>query len=376
MTDRILITGGAGFIGSHIADTLLERGHKVVVFDNLTEQVHGGAQRPPDYLSRDVEFVRGDVREYDALAAVLRRVDVVYHKAAAVGVGQSMYQIREYTETNAMGAANLLHFIANEKHTIRKMIVASSMSCYGEGKYAGADGSPVYPRLRPIEQLKNHEWEVKHPQTGEVLTPLPTDESKPFHPTSIYAITKRDHEEMFLAVGTAYQIPAIALRYFNVYGPRQALSNPYTGVGAIFSARLLNGNPPIIYEDGGQSRDFIHVHDVARANALALEAGPEANNEVFNIGAGRAVSIREVAEKLRTYLGREDVPLEFPQKFRAGDIRHCFADISKAGSVLGFEPQVSFDDGVRELAEWVASQQAEDNVNEAAAELERKNLLF
>lgn len=376
MSETIVVTGGAGFIGSHIVDALIAKGHKVVVFDNLCEQVHGPNASRPAYLNSDAELIIGDVRDYDALAKVLRRADVVYHEAAAVGVGQSMYQVREYVDVNAMGAANVLHFVANEKHKIRKMIVASSMSVYGEGRYRCPQCGPIAPRLRPLDQLKRHDWEMRCPACQSPAAILPTDEDKPMYPTSIYAITKRDHEEMFLATGFAYQIPAIALRYFNVYGARQALSNPYTGVGAIFSSRLMNGNSPVIYEDGGQSRDFVHVTDVARANVLALESGPEADYQAYNVGTERAFTVKQVAEALRSYLCREDVPLEFPEKFRAGDIRHCIAGIGRIRKTLGFEPRVRFEDGVAELVEWVKQQQAEDRVSAAAAELEKKKLLF
>lgn len=376
MADTILITGGAGFIGSHIADALIERGYPVIVYDNLAEQVHGPGAARPAYLHPDAEFIQGDVRDYEALARALKRATVVFHKAAAVGVGQSMYEVRHYVETNTMGAANLLHFVANESHTIRKLIVASSMSCYGEGLYDCPSCGKVNPQLRTLDQLRRHDWEMYCPRCDGPAAPCPTPESKPLQPTSIYAVTKRDHEEMFLAIGAAYQISAIALRYFNVYGPRQALNNPYTGVGAIFSSRLLNNNSPIIYEDGGQSRDFVHVTDVARANVLALESGPEADGEVFNIGTGRATSILKMASRLREFLGKDGIPFDLPMKFRAGDIRHCFADISRAKKVLGFQPSISIETGVSDLVEWVKRQQATDLVLKAASELERKRLLY
>ncbi|MBN1900066.1 SDR family NAD(P)-dependent oxidoreductase [Candidatus Sumerlaeota bacterium] len=376
MTEKILVTGGAGFIGSHIVDGLLRKGYDVSVLDNLNPQVHGPNAGVPSYLDKNAEFFLGDVRDYDALKKILARVDVVFHEAAAVGVGQSMYQIREYVETNSMGAANILHFIANEKHHIRKMIVASSMSIYGEGAYQCPQCGQIFPRLRTIAQLKKREWEMICESCGKTAKAIPTSETKPLYPTSIYAITKRDHEEMFLSTGFAFQIPAIALRYFNVYGTRQALSNPYTGVCAIFASRLLNDHSPMIYEDGLQARDFTHVSDIVQANLLALEAGREADYEAFNVGTGVGIPIKTVGERLRSLLGKDDLSFEFPDKFRSGDIRHCYADISKIGDILGYSPKIRFEDGVKELVEWVKMQTAEDKVRTAAKELEEKGLIL
>lgn len=376
MKYKILVTGGAGFIGSHIVDALIIKGHEVIIFDNLTEQVHGPDKKIPDYINKNARFVFGDIRDYEELKNVMADVDVVFHEAAAVGVGQSMYKIKEYVETNTLGAANILHFVANEKHQIKKMIVASSMSVYGEGKYSCKKCGDVFPKLRPVEQLKKRDWEMNCDKCGEKVDPIPTDEEKPLYPTSIYAITKRDHEEMFIHTGFAYQIPTIALRYFNVYGPRQALSNPYTGVGAIFSSRILNNNPPVIFEDGLQGRDFTHVSDIVQANILALEADEKANYQIFNVGTGKITSILDMAKYLCGYLGKKDLKIEFPQKFRAGDIRHCYADISKAKKILGFKPSIMFEEGVKHLADWVRQQTAEDKIAAASKELEEKKLLF
>lgn len=374
--EKILVTGGAGFIGSHIVDALVEKGYSVRVFDNLTEQVHGAEKKLPGYLNKNVEFVLGDIRDYDSLKKAMLDADVVYHEAAAVGVGQSMYMIKEYVDVNSMGAANLLHIIANEKHKIRKMIVASSMSVYGEGKYLCGRCGDVFPKLRELAQLKNKDWEMRCDRCGSTVLPSPTDEGKPLYPTSIYAITKRDHEEMFIQTGFAYKIPTIALRYFNVYGDRQSLNNPYTGVGAIFSSRLLNNHSPIIFEDGLQGRDFTHVSDIVQANILALEASEKADYEVFNVGTGVMTSILEMAKKLAEHLGKGDVKIEFPEQFRAGDIRHCYADIGKIQRLLGYKPKVKFEDGVRFLVEWVKGQTANDKVSAAANELKEKRLLI
>jgi len=372
MSEHVCVTGGAGFIGSHIVDALLEKGYRVRIFDCLHPQVHGPDANVPEYVNPEAEFVRGDVRDYDALSRALGDVDIIFHEAAAVGVGQSMYQVREYCEINVMGTANLLHFLANERHRVRKIIVASSMSIYGEGKYRCERCGEVFPALRPEEQLKERDWEMKCPSCNLPAKPVPTDEEKPLRPTSVYAVTKRDQEELFLSMGFAYGIPAVALRYFNVYGPRQALSNPYTGVCAIFSSRILNNHAPVIWEDGKQSRDFVHVRDVARANLLALEKSG-ADYQAFNVGTGSAISIREVAEKLAEKLGRPLEP-EFPGKFRAGDIRHCFADISKITKTLGYTPEFTFDQGVPILIEWAAKQEPEDNLERAIEELKSKGL--
>ncbi|MGD8794933.1 MAG: NAD-dependent epimerase/dehydratase family protein, partial [Anaerolineae bacterium] len=340
MGEKVLVTGGAGFIGSFLVDALIERGHDVRIYDALVPQVHGPEQAPPPYLNTAAEFVVGDVRDRDALARALEGVDVVYHLAAAVGVGQSMYQIQYYTDMNSLGGAVLLDILANTKHNVRKILVASSMSIYGEGKYECSEHGIVYPRLRSEDQLKARQWEMRCPHCEREVQPLPTDEDKPLYPTSIYAITKRDHEEMFLSTGVAYGIPAVALRFFNTYGPRQALSNPYTGVMAIFSGRLLNQQPPVIYEDGQQSRDFIHVRDIVQGLLLAMER-PEADYQVFNLGTGVPTSVLEIAGMLSEHLTAGDIKPEIRNQFRAGDIRHCYADVTAARQLLGFEPRIS-----------------------------------
>jgi dTDP-L-rhamnose 4-epimerase len=374
MGKRILVTGGAGFIGSFIVDALLEAGHAVRVLDNLEPQVHGPSGEPPGYLNPEAEFVRADVRDREKVDQALEGVQVVFHEAAMVGVGQSMYDIVRYTSVNAVGAACLLEAILARRDGIEKMLVASSMSIYGEGRYRKPNGEYFSPRLRPEEQLRRHEWEMRTPE-GEIATPVGTDETKPLFPTSIYAVNKRDHEEMFLATGIAYSIPTVALRYFNVYGPRQALSNPYTGVAAIFSGRLLNGHAPVIFEDGRQSRDFIHVSDVARANVLAMQRD-EADYQIFNVGTGRPVTILGVAETLIEKLQPgTDIEPEITGKYRAGDIRHCFSDPSKIRHHLGFEAQVPFEEGFDELIEWVRRQQVADGFDRAHAELAQRGLV-
>jgi dTDP-L-rhamnose 4-epimerase len=368
---RILVTGGAGFVGSHLVDALVAEGHSVRILDNLDPQVHAD-RRPPEYLNPAADFIRGDVRDRETVFKALVGVEVLFHLAAAVGVGQSMYDVARYIEVNAMGAGVVLDVVANERHTLRKMIVASSMSCYGEGKYRCDACGPVFPKLRSVEQLAERDWEMHCPFCGASARPVPTDEEKPLCPTSIYAITKRDHEEMFMAIGRAYGIPTVALRFFNIFGPRQALSNPYTGVAAIFSSRLLNGHAPIIFEDGRQTRDFIHVSDIV-SGLLSCMHRAEAADQVFNLGTGRALSVLELARLLSERLGFRGAP-RVENRFREGDIRHCYADITRIRERLGWTPRVAFEEGIDELVQWVRSQRATDAVEQARAELEQRGL--
>jgi len=365
---RVLITGGAGFIGSHLADRLLAEGHDVRALDNLDPQVHRDGERP-DYLDPAVELQVGDVRDHEAVARALDGADAVYHFAAAVGVGQSMYEIERYTSVNTIGAAVVLEEALERRDAIRKLVVASSMSIYGEGQYRNprTGESGIAPGLRPESQLAAKQWELLGDE-GDSLEPEPTAEAKPLRPTSVYAVTKRDHEELFLSVGAAYGIPAVALRFFNVYGERQALSNPYTGVAAIFSSSLLNDRAPIVYEDGTQTRDFIDVRDLVRGCALALTTDG-ADGRTVNLGTGRPTSILEVARTIAAGLGKEIEP-EIVQQYRAGDIRHCFADTRLAEEMLGFKAEIAFADGMRDLLAWLEGQEAVD-----AADLAREALV-
>jgi dTDP-L-rhamnose 4-epimerase len=368
MPERVLITGGAGFVGSHLADALASAGHQVTLFDNLEPQVHSAGTSRPAYLDPQHRLVPGDIRDPDALTPLIVDADVVFHLAAMVGVGQSMYQVRRYTDVNAMGMATLLEVLATSRAPIRKLLVASSMSIYGEGAYTCATCGRMAPRLRPAEQLDQAHWEVRCPRCGADLQPLPTDEDKPLYPTSIYAINKRDHEEMALAFGHAYGVPAVALRFFNIYGSRQALSNPYTGVAAIFSGRMLAGQPPVVYEDGRQMRDFVHVSDIVQACCLAMDQ-TAADYQVLNVATGRPISVLQVGEVLARELGYSG-ELQLPRKFRAGDIRHCFADITRIQTLLGYSPARTFEDGARELVRWVASQSGQlQAIPDANAEL-------
>jgi len=373
MHKNILITGGAGFIGSHLADKLISKGYNVRVMDVLIPQVHGENAGWPAHLNNKVERVKADVRDKDAFCKALNDMDAVFHFAAEVGVGQSMYEIERYVDTNTRGTAVLLDILANRKHSIKKLIVASSMSAYGEGLYKCKTCGAIKPPLRGEKQLALMQWEMKCPLCEKVVSPVPTSEEKELAPTSIYAITKKDQEEMCLNVGKAYNIATVALRFFNVYGPGQALSNPYTGVAAIFSGRLLNSNKPVIFEDGLQSRDFIHVDDIVQANILCLEK-KEADYEMFNVGTGRSISVLELADILGRKITGKNNFYTVMNSFRKGDIRHCFADISKISKRLGFKLQVVFEDGIEDLIKWVKLQTAVDKVDKAVSELVAKGL--
>jgi dTDP-L-rhamnose 4-epimerase len=370
MNKHVLITGGAGFIGSHLADELLACGYRVRALDSLSEQVHGPAASRPDYLYPDVELQVGDVRDADAVRRALRGVDAVFHLAAMVGVGQSMYQIARYTDVNNMGTAVLLEALA--ERPVERLVVASSMSIYGEGLYRDGVGRVRAGVERTLEQLRAGDWEVRDADGG-LLTPVPTPETKTPSLVSVYALSKYDQERLCLTVGRAYGIPTIALRFFNVYGPRQALSNPYTGVLAIFGARLLNDNAPLVFEDGLQQRDFVSVYDVARACRLALEVR-EAAGGVFNVGSGERFTIREIAERMARVLGKEELVPEVTGKYRVGDIRHCVADIALARRALGYAPAVTLDEGIGELGGWLEGQVAYDRVAEASAALAERGL--
>jgi dTDP-L-rhamnose 4-epimerase len=362
---RVLITGGAGFVGSHTADALLRTGHEVRIFDNLTSQVHQGGVNSD--IPKHAEFILGDVRNLSQVSKAVKSVDVIFHFAAAVGVGQSMYQIADYTATNNLGTANLLQAILDTRSCPEKIIAASSMSIYGEGKHACHTCGDVAPPARTLAQLQAKNWEALCPNCGETLVPLPTREDKPLQCTSIYALSKKDQEEMILLFGRTYGIPAVALRYFNIYGPRQSLSNPYTGVAAIFASRLLNDRAPIIFEDGEQMRDFVSVHDIVQANLLAIDQAG-ADGKAINIGSGNPVTIREIALELGRALGVQ-VAAEITGKYRAGDVRHCFADITAATQLLGYAPRASLQQGMDELGSWLESQQAEDKVGQALEQL-------
>ena len=367
---RCLVTGGAGFIGSHLVDALVEGGQTVRVVDNFNPQVH---LSKPGYLNPRVEYMTGDLRDPRVVAVALTGAEIVYHLAALVGVGQSMYKIVEYVEGNSLVGARLLQRIVDAKLPVRRMVVASSMSCYGEGSYLCPRCGSVSPSPRTDEQLRRKQWELRCPRCGSSLSAAPTSEAKPLAPTSTYAITKRDHEELFMAIGRAYSIPTVALRFFNVYGTRQSLSNPYTGVCSIFQSRIRNGHAPIVYEDGLQSRDFVSVHDIVQGLLLA-GSRPEAEYQVFNLGTGQPQTILSVAQILVELSGKTLSPI-INDRFRSGDVRHCIADISKARNMLGYEPKTDFRTGMREFIGWSRDQTFVDKTPLAIHELERHGLL-
>lgn len=372
---KVLVTGGAGFIGSHTADLLIERGYHVTILDNLEPQVHGKERKLPDYINKNAVLIYGDVLNRELLTKTIREVDAIIHLAAMVGVGQSMYQIERYVDVNTQGTANLLDALVNTENNVKKLVVASSMSIYGEGKYhCEKCASDVYPRLRSEAQLEKKQWDHLCPTCGHPLTPLPTDEEKPLIPTSIYSMTKRHQEEMCLLIGKTYGIPTVALRYFNVYGSRQALSNPYTGCAAIFTSRILNDKPPYIFEDGNQTRDFIHVKDVAKANLLALEHS-NADYQAINIGTGKPITIKNLAETLIKLYNRPNLKPYISNEYRKGDVRHCYADITKAQRLLDFKPAITLQDGLAELASWVKThERAIDLFEKALQELKERRL--
>ncbi len=367
---KILVTGGAGFIGSFLVDELIKSGYHVRILDNLEPQVHHG--KKPKYLNSKAEFIKGDVRNYDDLKEALRGIDAVFHLASAVGVGQSNYEIKKYVESNVLGTANLLDILVNKENQVKKLIAISSMTGYGEGNYICSNDGIVRPPLREEKQLQTGDWSLYCPKCGEKVNPVATDETALDFPNSIYGFSKKAQQDMALLIGKLYNIPTVVLRGFNVYGPRQSLSNPYTGVTAIFISRLKNNQEAVIFEDGLQTRDFVSVHDVARVFILALEKD-EANYQMFNIGSGKGTTILEIGETLSKLLDKNDL-IRVNKEFRKNDIRHCFADITKAKKLLGWELKVSLEQGLKELIEWSEGEKAEDKFLEAQKELEKKGL--
>jgi dTDP-L-rhamnose 4-epimerase len=369
----VLLTGGAGFIGSHTTALLLREGYEVRVIDNLDPQVHGTGQIIPKHLLTSASMVVGDIRNKQELSKALSNVDAVVHLASVVGVGQSMYQIERYLDCNTRGTATLLDLLVNSDHRVKKLIVASSMSVYGEGKYhcerCESFQSPI-PRENPNAQ----NWEHRCGSCGAFLKPVPTDEEIPLRPASIYAMSKRHQEELCLLTGRTYGLPTTALRFFNVYGKGQALSNPYTGAIAIFLSRILNGKPPYLFEDGQQLRDFISVNDVARSVLFALRRDDAAYLPV-NIGSGQPTSILEIAKTLAAACGIELKPI-ISNRFRKGDIRHCYADVRRAKDLLGFQARMPLRAQLDDLVEWAKSENSwrAETSDSALKELEEKRL--
>lgn len=370
--NRVLITGGAGFIGSHLTDYLIEKGYQVRILDNLHPQIHPTG-KSPNFLNSRAEFIKGDVANIDDWRKALSGIDAVFHFAAAVGVGQSMYEIERYVRDNCLGTAIFLDILANEKHTVKKMVIAASMSSFGEGMYKCPKcGLTQQPDLRKVDDLNNGIWEPLCSKCKAQLRPIPTPEDARRKSPSVYAITKKTQEDLFLAIGKTYGIPAVTLRFFNAYGSRQSLSNPYNGVAAIFLSRVKNGKPPIINEDGLQTRDFVHIKDIVRVCQMTL-ASDRANHEAFNVGSGIPITIRNVAEVVLK-LNSSVIKPQVTGKFRSFDVRHCYADVSKLKLLVEWKPIISFEEGMREVYEWSKSEEATDLVDKAMTELEKRGL--
>jgi len=364
---KILVTGGCGFIGTRLARSLINRGHKVRVFDNLDPQVHSTCSAPEILSEGDVDFHFGDVRDKGSLWEAVADIDIIFHFAALTGVGQSMYEISRYTEVNIQGTANLLDILANKQHRVKQLIVASSRAVYGEGQYVCQEHGTVCPAGRIREQLDQGRWDCVCPLCNGYLSPIPTGETKPVNPQSFYAISKHVQEQMALCFGQAYRMPVVILRFFNVYGAGQSMRNPYTGILSIFTSAIRNGSLPEIYEDGLESRDFVHTMDVVRACLLAMDC-LDAAGEILNIGSGQRLTIIDVATTIMRKMGRTP-ELCFTNAYRVGDIRHCFADISKAQKILGYFPEVQFEDGVTEFLDWAIHQEMQDLSDQAKNEL-------
>jgi dTDP-L-rhamnose 4-epimerase len=371
---QILVTGGAGYIGSHLVDALVAREYRVTVLDSLEPQVHRSGTWP-SYANPSVQYVRGDVRDRAVFEPLVLAADAVVHFGAAVSIGQSMYQIDRYVDVNTRGTALLLDILVNAKHNVKKVLVASSIGVYGEGAYRCATHGAVAPTIRSEEQLAARDWEQRCPVCHQHVASIPTPEDKALYRDNIYSMTKYHQEEMVLLIGKTYGIPAVAPRFFNVYGPRQSLSNPYAGVAAIWLSRLLNNRPPVVFEDGGQLRDFVSIHDVVDCLVLMLETSG-ADFLPVNVGSGETVTILEIAQTLNRILGTSIEP-SVTQAGRKFDIRHNTADITRARTTLGFTPKVSLDRGFAELVEWAKATPdvATDFFDRALDELKQKGLL-
>ena len=376
MAENILVTGGAGFIGSHLVDALLESGHNVRIFDNLEPQVHGSLREKgvlPVYLNASPEFYIVLIRDSEALTQALRDIDIVYHFAAATGVGQSMYQITKYFEVNVQGTANLANILANHPHTVRNIVLGSSRAVYGEGAYHCAQCGFVHPGVHTPEQLEQKRWEVSCPNCRNPLTPIPTPETLAPKPGSIYAVTKLTQEHTCLTFGAAYGIPVTVLRFFNVYGTRQPLRNPYTGIITVFLTRLLAGQPPKVYEDGHMTRDFVYVSDVVESCLLAMHI-PGGDGCIFNIGSGEAISIMKLANMLCQHAAPEIEP-QIVGLSRVGDIRHCTADITHSQKILGYSPRLSLSSGLKSVIDLSPGPIHHEDFKLAEEELRNAGLL-
>lgn len=374
---NILITGGAGFIGSRLALQLIDKGYNITVLDNLSPQIHGqDPEKSALYLSikDQVRFIKGTVLSKEDWRKALKNQEVVVHLAAETGTGQSMYEIEKYTDVNIKGTSIFLDLLSNEKHSVKKLILASSRAVYGEGKYACQKDGIVFPLARAEKDLDKSDYQIKCPLCGENVQPLPTDENSVLHPSSIYGITKQVQEQLFLTIGKSLNIPTVIFRYQNVYGAGQSLSNPYTGILAVFSTRIKNGNAIHIFEDGKESRDFISIDDIVKATILGIEK-EEANNEIFNVGSGVMTDVLTVAETLKkAYQSKSKIVLS--GQYRLGDIRHNYADTRKIRQKLDFETEIDFITGIKKFTDWVNTQERKADLFEnSMVELKEKGLL-
>lgn len=374
---NILISGGAGFIGSHLALKLIQKGNVVTVLDNLSEQIHGkDNENSPLYLSiKDkVRFIKGTILNKEDWRKALKDQEVVIHLAAETGTGQSMYEIEKYTDVNIKGSSIFLDILTNEKHSVKKILLASSRAVYGEGKYQCRKDGVVYPLARKEKDLSRGDYKVKCPLCHDNAELLATDEESKIHPTSIYGITKQVQEQLFMTVGKALNIPTVVFRYQNVYGAGQSLSNPYTGILSIFSTRIKNGNPIHIFEDGEESRDFVYIDDIVKATVLGIEK-EEANFEIFNVGSSKSTSVIDVAKTLKQAY-KSDVDIEFSGRYRLGDIKDNFADLTKIKKKLAYEPDIDFPAGIKKFTDWVNKQETKEDLFEnSMEELKGKGLL-
>lgn len=370
---NVLVTGGAGFIGSNLSLKLSKKGYNVTVLDNLSEQIHGKKSELPKKLQGKINFIKGDVRNKKTWYKALKDQEIIVHLAAETGTGQSMYEIQKYSDVNVIGTANMLDILTNDKHSVEKVVVASSRAIYGEGKYNCKKCGHVYPEERKDKDMKNGDFEPKCPKCGDEVFLIATDEESKKHPTSVYGITKQNQEDMVLTVCKSLRIPGVAFRYQNVYGPGQSLSNPYTGILSIFSTRIKNGNNINIFEDGKESRDFVYIDDVVSATILGIEK-TEANYKTFNVGSGERTNVLTIAKKLKNKYN-SDIEIKISGDYRLGDIRHNYADLSKIKNKLGYEPKLNFENGISNFVKWVENQTLkEDNYEKSINELKSKGL--
>ncbi len=372
---NILITGGAGFIGSRLCEKLFDIGYNITVMDNLSSQIHGNGE---SFLFNRIKdkciFINGDVRNKNDWKKAIKDQEIIVHLAAETGTGQSMYEIEKYNEVNIMGTAYMLELLSSGNHKVKKIVIASSRAIYGEGKYLCPIHEIVYPNQRNDVDMYNRKFNLKCDICHSELQLVATDESSKIHPTSIYGITKQQQEQMVMITAASLGISAVSFRYQNVYGPGQSLANPYTGILSIFSTRILNGNDVDVYEDGEESRDFVYIEDAVDATILGIEK-EKANAQVFNVGSGVATTVRQVAEVLKSFYNSE-INILINGKYRLGDIRHNYADLTKINHFLGFSPKYDFQKGISDFVSWVKTQKImKDKYQSSIIELEQKGLI-